>query len=490
MRQIALPQLSGYFGRREDVGILNALKIFVLDMLDKKAKEVFGADTAASSAMDDYMDRCLKIYQGKPDWLDADEHIDTVNYAETICSEVARLATMNAEVAITGSARAAWLQKAVASTVDAMRKWCELGCAAGTIILKPNGAGTDILLPDRFRITEMDGEKVAGAVFIDRRHDRESDRWYTRLEYHQIHDGEYTISNRYFVGSSKTDMGCMVPLEVTPWVDDALADDVVVEGVDKPLFGVFRTPRANNKELDSPLGLPIFSSALRELHDLDVAYSRNAKEILDSKRLTMIDADRLLPFGGQSGGTGVNKDQLVSAAGLPDFVKAVEGSGSVDKEIYHEINPTLSTDKRLQGIDALLSQIGFKCGFSNGYFVFNKKTGMVTATQVESDDRRTLQLVTDVRKALQSCIDGVIYALDKFADAYGLAPRGTFDVAYDFEDLTLNPEEDKARWWGYVLQGKVPFWYFLQHFEGYTEEEAKALEAAAQIAEPPLHVEE
>lgn len=472
------------------MGILSAVKNWARSMLDTKAIEIFGTDTASSDALDGYLDQCIRIYQGKPDWLDADEHIDTVNYAETICSEVARLATMNAEVAITGSVRADWLQKAVTGTVDTMRKWCELGCAAGTVILKPNGTGTDLLLPDRFRITEMDGETVTGAVFIDRRHESESGRWYTRMEYHRIHDGEYTISNRYFVGSGKNDIGRMVPVEVTPWVDDALTDDVTVDGVDRPLFGVFRTPRANNKEFDSPLGLPIFSSALRELHDLDVAYSRNAKEILDSKRLTMIDADRLLPFGGQSGGTGVNKDRLVSAAGLPDFIKAVEGSGSLDKEVYHEINPNLSTDKRLEGINALLSQIGFKCGFSNGYFVFNEKTGMVTATQVESDDRRTLQLVTDVRKALQSCLDEVIYALDKFADAYGLAPRGSFDVAYDFEDLTLNPEEDKARWWGYVLQGKVPFWYFLQHFEGYTEEEAKALEVAAQVAEPPLSVEE
>lgn len=489
-RRTARPRSFGYYGRREDVGILNAMKNWMRNLLTSKSKEIFGVDIPPSDALDAYLEKCLSVYQGKPFWLDVDEHIDTVNYAETICSEIARLATMNAEVAITGSHRAEWLQSGVERTVHGMRKWCELGCAAGTIIIKPNGVGADILLPGQFRITSTDGENITGIVFVDRRHDSEEGRWYTRLEYHRIHDGEYTVSNRYFVGSSKNDVGRMVPVEVTPWVDMALVDDVTVEGVDRPLFGVFRTPRANNKDPDSPLGLPIFSSALRELQDLDIAYSRNAKEVLDSKRLTLIDADRLLPFGGQSGGNRVNKDVLVSAAGLPDFVKAVEGSGSVDKEVYHEINPSLETEKRLRGIDALLSQIGFKCGFSNGYFVFNQKTGMVTATQVESDDRRTLQLVTDVRKALQSCLDGVIYAMDKFADAYGLAPRGRFEVAYDFQDLTINAEEDKARWWGYVLQGKVPFWYFLQKFEGYTEEEAKALEAAAQPPELPLSVEE
>ena len=57
---------------------------------------------------------------------------------------------------------------------------------------------------------------------------------------------------------------------------------------------------------------------------------------------------------------------------FPDYVKNVYGNGTDD--FYREINPSLNTTERLAGINALLSQIGFKCGFSNGYFVFNEKT--------------------------------------------------------------------------------------------------------------------
>lgn len=289
---------------------------------------------------------------------------------------------------------------------------------------------------------------------------------------------------------SEMDEGKQVAMEVTPWVDDALADDATMEGADRLLFGIFRTPAANNKDPNSPMGLPIFSSALEELKDLDVAYSRNAKETVDSKRLLLLDADRLYSAGQKLPPSRQAREAHIKNSGLPDYVKAVEGSGSMEKEIYHEINPTLQTDKRLTGINALLSEIGFKCGFSNGYFVFNEKTGMVTATEVESDDRRTLQLVNDVRKALQSCLENMIYALNWFADAYKLAPRGTYEIAYDFADLTLNEEEDKARWWGYVVQGKVPAWVYFNKFEGYTEEEAKALVAAADTEDPDLAPEE
>ena len=40
-------------------------------------------------------------------------------------------------------------------------------------------------------------------------------------------------------------------------------------------------------------------------------------------------------------------------------------------------------------------------------------------------------------------------------------------------------EEDRARWYSYVIAGKIPFWYFLTKFEGFTEQEAKELENSA-----------
>ncbi len=484
------PPLSfGYFGG-DKMGVVQSISDFFSRLLNRRAKELFGVKPVDTEVLTEYLDRCARAYRGDPDWLNDDDDVVTINFAQTVSSEVARLATMNAEITVTGSPRADWLQGQVNNILEALRQWCEYGCAGGTVIMKPYGNGTELVFPDRFRIVGTEAGKITGVVFIDRRYDPASDRWFTRLEYHRIEDGIYTVSNRYFRGVSERDEGKQVAMEVTPWVDDALADDAVMEGADRLLFGVFRTPAANNKDPNSLMGLPIFSSALEELKDLDVAYSRNATEIVDSKRLVLLDSDRLFAAGAAVPKSGMAREARIKESGLPKFVKAVEGSGSMEREIYHEINPSLNTEMRLKGINSLLSQIGFKCGFSNGYFVFNEKTGMVTATQVESDDRRTLQLVNDVRKALQSCLDDVIYSLNWFADAYGLVPRGEYETAYNFADLTLNEEEDKARWWGYVLQGKVPFWYYLTKFEGYTEEEAKELEAMSKTKEPELAPEE
>lgn len=87
-------------------------------------------------------------------------------------------------------------------------------------------------------------------------------------------------------------------------------------------------------------------------------------------------------------------------------------------------------------------------------------------------------------------MDGLIYALNVFADLYGLAPSGAYEVAYDFGDLTYNRDEDRSRWWGYVVSGKVPAWMFFVKFEGMTEDDAKAMLAEATPQQPKLFEQE
>ena len=76
---------------------------------------------------------------------------------------------------------------------------------------------------------------------------------------------------------------------------------------------------------------------------------------------------------------------------------------------------------------------------------------------------------------LENALDGAVYALSVYADLYGLAPVGTYKITYDFGDITYNREEDRARWWQYVMQGKIPAWMYFQKFEGMSEEDAKAM---------------
>lgn len=457
-------------------------------LIKTQARKEFKVEPVTSAEMDTFVNKCALIYKGRPGWTSEEDHIKTINFAKSICAETARLATLAIGIQIDGAARAKWLQDQIDKVYYNLRHWVEYGCAYGTIILKPNGNGIDFVTPDRFIVTDQTNGDITGIVFLDSEVDGTGKIFYTKMEYHRfLDDGTYAITNRCYTGQEKWSTEKPISIDDTPWA--GLDEETQMQGVEKPLYGVLRTPQANNVDIDSPLGMPIFSGAIEELKDLDVAYSRNAKEIADSKRVVLMDSDRLITSTGKAVARGVDSyDKARDKMHLPDYVRIVDGTGK--DNIYQEINPTLNTDTRITGIDNLLSQIGYKCGFSNGYFVLDKTTGMITATQVEADDRRTIQLIKDVRDKLQSCIDGLVYALNIFADLYDITPAGEYEITYDFGDITYSYEQDKQTWWAYVVQGKVPAWMYFVKFEGMTETEAKAMTEEAAAKKPGLFEDE
>nr|DAJ38359.1 MAG TPA: portal protein [Caudoviricetes sp.] len=477
------------------MGLITTLKRWFNMIFKKQAEEDFNIQAAEFPEMESLINRCANIYRGAPEWLDDEDNIKTINFAKTVCSETARLTTLAIGIQIGGSARATWLQKQINKVYFQIRHWVEYGCAYGTVFIKPNGESLDVFTPADVMIVDYDNQEIKGIIFKDSY--TVGRKYYTRLEYHRFVettvDGvttyPYYVSNRAYVSKSPQSIGNKIDLKQTKWAD-LMADTPPIlkangEKLDGPLFGVLRTPQANNVDISTPLGLPVFAEGIEELGDIDVAYSRNAGEIKDSQKIALLDDRLLMPSGTPvSAMSPRGMENRRNEMKLPHYVKNVFGQD--EKEFYQEINPQLNTDARLAGINALLSQLSYKCGFSSGYFVFNEKTGMVTATQVEADDRRTIQFIKDVRDKLEDCLNGVIYALNVFADLYDLTPVGVYETTYDFGDITYNREEDRARWWQYVVQGKVPAWLFFVKFEGMTEEDAKAMVKEAQPDEPTL----
>lgn len=469
------------------MGLIATVKRWIGMIFKKQAENDFKVKDTTSAQMMAKITECANIYRGMPYWVDAENRIKTINFAKSVCSETARLVTLGIKIQIDGGARGAWLQEQIDKTYFNLRHWVEYGCAYGTVIIKPNGNGFDMFTPCEFIVTEQDDNgDITGVVFKDSY--TANDKHYTRLEYHRFVEMQteagviypYIVSNRAYVSRSSESLGDPIPLAQTKWADLLEETPPILKGMnerlDSPMYGVFRTPAANNIELSSPLGMPTYAEAIEEMKDLDIAYSRNAGEIYDSDKIILAD-DRLMFDSGK------NLNGRVADAKLPHYVKNVFGNSP--EEFYQEITPQLNTTTRLDGINALLSQIGYKCGFSNGYFVFNESSGIQTATGVEAEQQRTVQFVKDVRDKLESCLNNAIYALNVYADLYNLAPVGTYEVVYGFGDILYSHEADKQQWYAYAVQNRIPFWYYLMKFEGFTEEEARAIVEEAQPKEEP-----
>jgi A118 family predicted phage portal protein len=353
----------------------------------------------------------------------------------------------------------------------------------GGMMIRWNGQSWDFVLPGSFAITEINSNHdIIGAIFASQIA-QEGDT-YTRLEYHRFvksdtEDTLYEVTNKAY--KNKKDMngnptlGSEVPLtEVRMWAH--LKPDVLIRGLDKPLFAYYRVPGANVIDGSSPLGVSIFANALNELKAIDIAISRKDDEIMDSKHITFV-------------GQALKRSADNRDIKLPRFVQALGiGVDSNNVDTVKEHVAVLRTEQRLQDINFNLSMAGIKCGFSEGVFVLDGQRGMVTATQIESDDRDTIQTIKDDRDALQAAIEQAVEGADKIITLSGLCPVGPYELNFSFGDITYSYEEDKANWKMYATQGWVPVWQYLVKFEKMTEQEAKeaVAEAKALDSEPEL----
>ena len=462
------------------MGLIREIKRWWESLFQREAQDCFKVDTLMSGIMQREQRRWYGTYTGQPEWVcnEPGRELETINFAKKLCNETARLATLALGITVEGSARATWLQKQMDKyRARMMFDKCEYACAFGYIVIKPNGKSLDYVLPDNFVPTSCDDDgKINGGVFIDRQ--RQGKVYFTRLEYHRFENmipvvgPVYKVSNRVYKSDADGSIGKEINIEGSPWA--GLMPEATISGLEKPLFAVFGMPIANNLDVNSDIPVSFFSNAMPELKRLDIASQRMADEIDDSKKLVIVgDAFSMTP--GQKITERIKSLRDRQGNELPRYIRAIPGGTEGDD--YHEINPALNTEQRMTGINHYLDSVGVKCGYSTGQFVLNGRTGQVTATQVEADDRETIQTIKQIRDSLESATNDVLYALDKWADLYDITPVGAYEVNYDFGDITYNEDEDRERNWQYVQAGKYPFWRYLVRFEGYSEEDAKAIVA-------------
>lgn len=445
------------------MGFLNFIKGVLHSLKNKdRLKRIFNTEIVTGNEMEQARELWQKIIKGVPQWHGKDD-VESINFADFLCSDIAKKICLDIDISVTGSARADYLQSVINSLKTVIRDKVQDGCSYGGIMFKPNGSENtndciDYITDFYVTKTNSNGD-ILGCIFTDRF--TENNTYYTRLEYHRFENGKYLISNKAFRSKVNDELGGEIDLSSVPKWENIQSETPPIENVDKPLFAYFKMPYNNTIDESSPLGVSVFHNAIKELKDLDIAWSRKSGEIEDSKHITFLP-QTAIQFA--------NQRKLK----LPRFVKGTD-IGSVNNTEIHEHVATLLTEQRIADINSILSMISTKCGFSQGQFVLDRKTGAVTATQIESDDRETIETIKEMRDSLESCINQLLYALDKYADLYDLAPLGEYQAVYNFGDLTYNYEEDRARHWQYVTSGKYPLWRYFVKFEGMSEKDAKEI---------------
>lgn len=370
-----------------------------------------------------------QIYEDKPPW-ETDCNGNTLNLGASIASEFARLITIEMKSEITGSLRAEFLNTQYKWLLNSLREKIERGCAIGGIMFKPYVQhGTilpDCVTQDCFQPISFNNSRIDGAIFYDRY--TQGNKIYTRLEKQQYQNGAHTIESKAFISTNANTLGTQINLTDTPrWAN--INPFIEIKNVDRPLFSFWKVPLANQVDKTSPLGVSVYSRAIKDLKQADFQWARFLWEF-EGSELAIDASEDLLRMRMDDQGKPLYKLPRNSER----LFRKINARGS--DPFYKMFNPDIRDESLLNGLDAIKREVEFKCSLAYGT-LSNPQSVDKTAEEIKASKQRSYTTVCDMQAALQTTLSDYIYALDKLTDVCKLAPAGKYDTKFEWGDGVL-----------------------------------------------------
>jgi len=416
-------------------------------------------DFALTSKMANQIELWSRLYEGKAPWLS--ETVQSAELPTAIASEIARMITLELKSEITGSPRAAFLNETYKRILSSLRLQVEYGCAKGGLIFKPyvtsKGIAIQYVQADSFFPIDFDGSgNMTKCVFLEQF--RKGNKVYSRLEIHDLTNDILTIRNRAFLATNDYSLGSEISMAmVDRWSE--LAPEAKLTGLDQLPFGYFKVPLANNQDTDSPLGVSVYSRAIGVIKEADKRYSQINWEY-DAKEAAVHIASSLLKYD-------QSRDKVIYPGGKDRLYREIEySSGAVDKPLIDIFSPDIRDSSLYNGFNNQLKRVEFNCNLAYGTLSDPQNVDK-TATEIKTSKQRSYDFVSDCQTALQGALEGLVKAMDFYCGLYHLAPSGSYQMSFDWDDSIIvdadiereqdredlaagimRPEEYRAKWYG------------------------------------------
>lgn len=318
---------------------------------------------------------------------------------------------------------------------------------------------------DAFVPVSWDNTRIYEAVFLNQT--REGNKHYTQLEWHLKTDTGYKIVNELYESDRGDQLGHKVPLSV---LYKDLEDEVVIDDLEKPLFVYIKPNTANSKDLDSPLGVPIYAEALDTLKSLDIAFDSLQREFRLGKKRILIPSTAVRAIVDNETGN------VVRYFDAEDEVYQAVAYGNLDDNKIHDNSVELRVDEHITAINALLNMLAVQMGFSPGTFTFDGQ-GVKTATEVISENSKTFKTKKSHEILVEQGIRELVDSIAALAKLYNLFPvPAEYEVTVAFDDSIIedeNTEIDKQI--KLVLNKLTSRKRAVMEIHGVTEEEAEQI---------------
>lgn len=167
-----------------------------------------------------------------------------------------------------------------------------------------------------------------------------------------------------------------------------------------PLFFIFKTNIANNIDINSPLGLSIYSNAIDNIKGCDVTYDACMREVITGQRIIMFNKNLLTTD--DQGRPVVPQDEKQS------YMQFIGDDAATDlSEYIKEFHPELNTEKLDAELQNQLNLLSNKCGLGTNYYNFNFSNG-VTATEYAGSRNDLMKNASKMSKSIESTLSKMI----------------------------------------------------------------------------------
>lgn len=307
--------------------------------------------------------------------------------------------------------------------------YLEYQFALGGMVVKPymdlenNEIKLSYVTADCFIPISWNNEGISEGVFVNQT--RKGKKTFTHLEWHLWQGKTYVIKNELYESENTAEIGKKVSLS-TLYPD--LKDEVPIENLKHSLFVYFHPNIANNIDMTSPLGIPIFANSMDTLKSIDVAFDSFEREFRLGKRRIIVPASAVR--------------MVIDENGVPqryfdadDEVYQSMQIGDMDDAKIHDNSVELRVEEHISAINSLLNLLSMQTGFSSGSFAFDGKS-MKTATEVVSENSKTFRTKQSHETVIEEALIELVEVIVQLAELYDVfsRPAEDYEVTVAFDD--------------------------------------------------------
>ena len=337
-----------------------------------------------------------------------------------------------------------------------------LGTGAYVVYKTPEGNKIEYLPAGRIYPLEWDGDDCRSCAFANISMGEGNKRTLYLMIHMRQPNGSYRIFNEFFSMAETSDDLTKIP--TPPGVLDSYRAET-------KRFALVRPNIVNNADA-APMGVSIYGNSIDILKCLDLAF--------DGVKVSMELGRPRVAISASAAKFDPNTIDPVFDPNDIAFYQLEPIGNPEGKEIIQDLTTPYRAGEFELSLQRALTLYSQQIGLGDKAFRWDSVSrGAVTATQVIAENGSMLRTMEKHQDGLRSAITDVTRAL---LDVAGIRYDGKILIQFD-DSATRDRAGERARFWQFVTAGLFPFWRYLMEFEGYSEQDAKDIEAQAKSGE-------